>query len=251
MNVKNEENAPSVSSGREEKIRKKIQTVIDALRRAARARSVVKFFEFDNCEGLLEAALKISRDLDSKMKMCVRWSASVSLFIALKADMNIVEQFTPHSGLETDHFIRLVNHAVATVSGELPSVPRPPLEDTATVAAATPMEDTVSPVIAEPEKTNLSPGPSMLHEVQNSEPGKQVFVGDVIGRDKIKKNYYEIHKQRFLDLSASGYKIRLRRNTIKRREVFFRVSGRIRRRHKREWRRKLCTWSTKSIISTL
>ena len=66
----------------------------------------------------MEDALKISKDLDDKMKnMKIAWIASISIYFALKEDKNITNHFTVHSGL------------LLTPNRQTPLVTTSPLED--------------------------------------------------------------------------------------------------------------------------
>ena len=134
-------------SEREEKIKKALNKIIEAFR-LARARGIgrnsVTFSNSDVVkEETMEDALKISKDLDDKMKnMKIAWIASISIYFALKEDKNITNHFTVHSGLATERFVALARKCKQALSSTLPSDQAPPvnqtpIEDTDTVTAVT------------------------------------------------------------------------------------------------------------------
>ena len=105
MNPKPEENILS-SSTRVKKLESALKTTIDAFR-LSRARG-----QFPNSdimkEGIMEEAITISKDLENKMtRMKIEWIACISLFLALKEDKNITNQFTVHCGLKPLNFLQL------------------------------------------------------------------------------------------------------------------------------------------------
>lgn len=149
-----------VGSEREEKIKKALKKIIEAFR-LARARGIghhsVAFSNSDIVkEETMEAALKISQDLDDKMKnMKIAWIASISIYFALKEDKNITNHFTLHSGLAKERFVVLARKCKQALSST------PPNDQTSPVTTS-PIEDTVTAVTtardAGPVRTFSRPG---------------------------------------------------------------------------------------------
>ena len=197
---------------KEEQIKKALKTIIEAFR-LARARGTFPNSDIVK-EGTMEAALKISKNLDDKMKvMKIEWIASISIYFALKEDKNITNHLTEHSGLKKESFVVLAKKCKQalspTPSDQTSPVTRSPFEDTVTAARD-----------AGPVRTIPRPGGSMIHvpdiplkvyaedwiqdgkrqkttakkrtrEQEDSGAPLQVYTGDVIVNGKIKRRSKE------------------------------------------------------------
>ena len=177
MNTKPEENVLN-SSVRAKKLELTIKTTIEAFR-LARARG-----QFPNSgiveDGIIDAALKISINLETKMtSMKISWIACISLYFALKEDMNITDQFTVHCGLKPWNFLQLAKRCkealLAPSCGQTAPGTKSPMEDTWTA---------VTPVTATPVRT--IPRHGGVPQEASGQP-LQVYAGDVIVNGKIKR----------------------------------------------------------------
>ena len=209
MNAKPEENI-LLSSTRVKKLESALKTTIDAFR-LSRARG-----QFPNSgivkEGIMEAALQISKDLENKMtRMKISWIACISLFLALKEDKNITNQFTVHCGLKEWNFLQLVKRCkealLAPSCGQTAPETKSPVEDMRTIprngdgvlheapsfgqnasGTKSPMEDTwtvVTQVTAVPVRTIPRPRVGVLHEDWGLP--SQVHAGDVMVNGRIER----------------------------------------------------------------
>ena len=161
MNPKPEENILS-SSTRVKKLESALKTTIDAFR-LSRARG-----QFPNSdimkEGIMEEAITISKDLENKMtRMKISWIACISLFLALKEDKNITNQFTVHCGLKEWNFLQLVKRCkealLAPSCGQTAPETKSPVEDVKKLATIKTYEDTAATMRTIPRN-----GDGVLHE---------------------------------------------------------------------------------------
>ena len=209
MNPKPEENILS-SSTRVKKLESALKTTIDAFR-LSRARG-----QFPNSdimkEGIMEEAITISKDLENKMtRMKIEWIACISLFLALKEDKNITNQFTVHCGLKPLNFLQLAKRCkealLAPSCGQTAPETKSPVEDMRTIprngdgvlheapsfgqnasGTKSPMEDTwtvVTQVTAVPVRTIPRPAVGVLHEDWGLP--SQLYAGDVMVNGRIKR----------------------------------------------------------------
>ena len=159
MNAKPEKNI-LFSSTRVKELELTLKTTIDAFR-LSRARG-----HFPNSgivkEGIMEAALKISKDLENKMtRMKIEWIACISLFLALKEDKNITNQFTVHCGLKPGNFLQLVKRCKEALLPPSQTAPgtKSPVEDMKKLVTLKTDEDTAAHI-----RTIPRPGGGVLHE---------------------------------------------------------------------------------------
>ena len=202
-----------LATSKEEKIKKALKTIIEAFR-LARARGRFPNSDIVN-EGIMEAALEISKNLDDKMNnMKIPWIASISIYFALKEDKKITNHCTEHSELtKQESFVALARKCKqalsSTPSDQTPPVTRSPIEDTVTASRdAGPVRIIPRPggsMIRVPDiplqvhagdwiqdgKRHKTTANKRTREQEDSGTPLQVYAGDVIVNGKIKRRSKE------------------------------------------------------------